>query len=141
MKQIKFQAWDRKQKKMLIWDEIKSERVLLGGDSFFKTLDVFDNDFLDLLQFTGFIDVNKKESYHKNICKYKDDYGKTQTGIIIKHISGGWELCAINGDDEGNQNVMLWERDFNFEIIGNVYENPELLNKDCNNQNCANKKK
>jgi len=35
-----------------------------------------------------------------------------------------WRVCYLNGDEEGNQDGDL-VRDF--EIIGNVHENPELM--------------
>jgi hypothetical protein len=36
-------------------------------------------------------------------------------------------LC-FNGDDEGNSDIEL-HKDYEVEVIGNIYENPELLEK------------
>ena len=78
-------------------------------------------------QYTGRNDKNGTESYHGDICSYKDDSGTAQKGIIR------WSLCqtkfyfeAIGGDDEGNQDGDL---DREFEVIGNIHDNPELLEK------------
>ena len=77
-------------------------------------------------QFTGLLDKNGKEGYHKDICLYKDDSGIIQKGIIEWRDSGArFYLEAIGGDDEGNQDGYLENGEF--EIIGNAFENGDLL--------------
>lgn len=83
-----------------------------------------DYQYIKLLQYTELKDKNGKEDYHKDICKYYDDAGNEQIGII-EWVDGGWWLIAINGDEEGNQNVLLAHA--KHENLGNLYENPELL--------------
>lgn len=90
--------------------------------------EIVEVDFRDvehLMQYTGFKDPNSKEDYHKDICEYLDDSNIKQLGII-KWSDGAWWLIAINGDDEGNQDVMLAHAEGHVNL-GNIYENPELL--------------
>lgn len=84
-------------------------------------------------QFTGLKDRNgvgdcenqPKDAYHKDICLYRDDSGHNQTGIIEwSETQARIYLEAIGGDDEGNQDGDL---DRWFEVIGNIHDNPELL--------------
>lgn len=83
------------------------------------------------MQFTGLKDKNGKEMFHLDICRYKDDSGTWQTGIIKDK---GWlefYIEAIGGDDEGNQDQQLhpdYQKDY--EVIGNIYKNPELITKE-----------
>lgn len=69
------------------------------------------------MQFTGLIDKNGKEIYEGDIvttpkgnCAVTFELGCFYTITISRYRLGGWESNCI-------------------EIIGNIYENPELLNK------------
>jgi len=78
-------------------------------------------------QSTGLKDNNGEgtESYHKDICRYRDDSGKGQTGSIEWSETGArFYIHAVGGDDEGNQDGDL---DRWFFVIGNVTDNPGLL--------------
>lgn len=79
----------------------------------------------DSQQMTGLLDSKGKESYHKDICEYKDDAGINRVGIL-EWSNCAWWLEAIGGDDEGNQDVMLADVEDGFTVIGSMYENPEL---------------
>lgn len=69
---------------------------------------------IELLQFTGLLDKNGKEIYEGDICK--NGGGKT----IIE-----WDN-EVAGFDFTNSEGAVLSGDL-FEVIGNVYENPELL--------------
>ena len=119
MRQNKFRAWDKKKNKMFNDVEGKNySKKPINLNAFFR------NDNFIFMQFTGRKDKNGKEDYHKDICKYKDDSGTKQIGII-EQIGGCWKLIAIGGDDEGNQDNCLFE--IEHKNIGNIYENPELI--------------
>ena len=80
------------------------------------------NNDLNLMQSTGLHDKNGKEVFEGDIIKMaKDVYSDPTYYEVIRHRGGAYRL-------ESNQHgCELWLRHTNCEVIGNVYENPELL--------------
>ena len=84
---------------------------------------------IEVMQFTGLLDKNGKEIYEgdsdgKSIVKFDSfDEEDVEYDGIMGEISG-WYIENIN---TGNCLPLTPKRAFNFEIIGNIYENPELL--------------
>ena len=78
-------------------------------------------------QYTGLKDKNGKEVYIGDILEYTfTDYkGKelwTENYIVKENISG-WEMRNIT-KPKGHRSLSLVK---NYEVIGNIYDNPELL--------------
>ena len=121
MKEIKFRAWDKENKKMVysgtddFWFmsfDNESIGILgchnIGGDPD-TTIDSFE-----LMQFVGLTDKNGKKIYEGDIV--------SSSNKGIKKVFWSKLDCqfAIDG-------TYLY-RMADIEIIGNIYENPELLN-------------
>lgn len=84
-------------------------------------------------QYTGQKDKNEKEIYEGDIVHFLDAY--------MYGEDGDWDECSCIGvikwDDSmaqfyvTNRNSMdnddFWEQIDEFQVIGNIYENPELL--------------
>ncbi len=138
MREIKFRAWDKENKEMadvveIVFDQyggvdVRTSRRMginasaLGNDS--------------LMQYTGLKDKNGKEIYEGDIIKWV-----TGECAVVEWSDGDAEfLCEIDihkyqgcvgvgGFDEkpilnGFSSTMARH----YEVIGNIYENPELLN-------------
>ncbi len=88
-------------------------------------------DLKTLSQFTGLKDKYGKDIYEGDIVTYLDDANNSQKGVIKwDDTSCGFFIEAIGGDDEGNQNGELISYETkNYEVIGNIYENPEMMIK------------
>ena len=78
-------------------------------------------------QFTGLTDCNGKEIFEGDIVRYYDDIEDEQ---VTSHVIYHKESCSfcvapteLCGDYIGL--TVYWQ----FEVIGNIYDNPELINQ------------
>ncbi|MBD5589262.1 YopX family protein [Clostridium botulinum] len=79
-------------------------------------------------EYTGLKDKNSKEIYEGDIVRVSEEYaGNTYMPMKVGFKNQCFVL--INIYSEGNYNPMF-EYDFTqkYEVIGNIYDNPELLN-------------
>lgn len=116
----KFRAWYK--------NEMAEVRVLDWNN---EVVDLFNPhieiplDEIELMQSTGLKDKNGKEIFEGDIVKMaKDVYSDPTYYEVIRHRGGAYRL-------ESNQHgCELWLRHTNCEVIGNIYENPELLEEE-----------
>jgi uncharacterized phage protein (TIGR01671 family) len=132
-REIKFRAWHKELHDMGFWDVSK------GGDNIFWYTITEYPEMYNLMQFTGLTDKNGKEIYEGDVVKilYSDWMSKldsdTRTldeylndiaakGVIeYKDCEFGVKICSDLLDP-----IHCGKHGF-IEIIGNIYENPELL--------------
>ena len=87
-------------------------------------------------QYTGLKDKNGKKIFEGDIVRLTDEHNETEwTAVVVfgnpnGDYNWGWQLNAIEEFD-GNKDILLWvdmeESGVYCEIIGNVYDNSELL--------------
>ncbi len=131
-REIKFRAWDKKEKKWFLGYEFPAlggfsmfgEVVMLGEWSELIYHRIKDLDNIALMQFTGFKDSKGKEIYEDDIV---EEYYPRKAGER-KGTRYYWPIVWINGSwcdaDDGECVFDLLER---LRVVGNIYENPELL--------------
>lgn len=113
MREIKFRAWDIESKAMLSWDDIQE---MWEEEGYHHA--IFSGDHYVPLQYTGLKDSKGVEIYEGDIVRTKIS-GYWQTNPM--HIENIWDLhIEMNHDDSY---YLVSE----VEVIGNIYENPELL--------------
>ena len=122
MREIKFRAWDKENKKMMKVSSLSLENKEIavrenGTYHFFRMKN------LELMQYTGIKDKNDKEIYEGDILFFRDENTKyvvvwQDTAFIIKSI----EIRKYSEE-------MCWLDDTEIccEIVGNIYENKNLL--------------
>ena len=168
MREIKFRAWDKKEKTMILFgsaetsstsgfwgdgvDNYKIQFEREGETNGYNHDDFNESAAVDLMQYTGLKDKNGVEIYEgdiimENVHYFVDNFkdasilgtdknGKRTYERIEKkpmHIfldaKKGWKLRS----DTYNYESPFWAKDdvfFNkIEVIGNIYENPELITK------------
>ncbi|RLF40883.1 MAG: hypothetical protein DRN18_04340 [Thermoplasmata archaeon] len=121
MREIKFRAWDRVEKKMI--------QVYSLSWKYPSGFEINNSDAImyDLMQYTGFKDKNGREIYEGDIVK-----GFYRNKEIIDKVIWWEKGCGwyVGYDDEEKCNVTALCALEDIEVIGNIYENPELLKED-----------
>lgn len=120
-REIKFRAWDKKQKKMLyavsigtikVWDE---NAPLISHEFSYSEDCIFE-------QYTGLKDKNGKEIYEGDIVKMPDWTVRLKFEVVrFTKLACGFEpfvngcmgCCSPDGEE--------------VEVIGNIHESPELF--------------
>jgi len=123
-REIKFRAWDKKYKEMSSFETMMSRRHLaitpkLRHDQFI-VLPLHEN--VVLMQFTGLNDKNGKEIYEGDIIA-DDTYGN-----YTAEWSGYYCQFLLTHVELDPYDLTKYKAD-RIEVIGNIYENPELLVK------------
>ena len=125
-REIKFRAWLKKEKKMV---KVKTlhlgTRKIIYGYS--ENSQCYGNkscsfDDVRLMQYIGLKDKNGKEIFEGDIVKTNIDL----TGIVRFDIGYYFEWITNNLVSMWNKDMKVWV-EWGLEIIGNIYENPELL--------------
>lgn len=137
MREYKFRCWDTENKEMLKVQELDFEDTFYSGRLSIRTdkyNDYFDMEDMVLMQYTVLKDKNGKEIYEGDIVKsyFENGLGAENKCLIIYDEY----LCAFMGQElrtkqqylfnEGNPNKKDKQLKYT-EVIGNIYDNPELL--------------
>lgn len=121
MREIKFRAWNKNNNMMLEWDEVMNEHFNA----------VYDTDAI-FMQYTGLKDKNGTEICDGDIVEYDLGNPLDRTMPMPKIRKVGFKngmFCLIEDKEEYSEliDVPLHEKNEHCLIIGNIYENPELL--------------
>ena len=118
MREIKFRAWDAEEKNFIYFDAL--DGILSKCDETYRQRCVGKFE-----QFTGLYDKNGKEIYEGDIIAY----GVTKAVIEWINIFSAFKCCSCM--DKVDPFEWPLHKEYareGFEVIGNIYSNPELLN-------------
>lgn len=139
VREVKYRAWDKKRKEMFPVHELGFDRncgklVTIKG-YIHDEKDVWDvygghkmmyasESRYELLEYTGLKDKNGREIYECDIVEQLSERTYTSVKGIVKFVDGSYVIETLSGDD----GVFLFDDVAYNEVLGNIYENPELLN-------------
>ena len=125
MREHKYRAWDKQDNKMYEKQAVDEDgyAVDINGDEAYS-----NEPFRILMQYTGLKDKNGVEIYEGDILQ--DDERPVECGVVEwdydslivnnAKITPEWRKTSV----ESGLKYRHWI------VIGNIYENPELLDKD-----------
>jgi uncharacterized phage protein (TIGR01671 family) len=132
---IKFRAWNDYTERLYKWEDLENAGSTNYIHEYFSNLK--ENGY-HLMQYTGLHDKNGKEIYEGDIVKSQwqhngvDCYDYELIGEIvfdsyyssfrIENKDFNMPLCSIERE------TLCNEDNDGFEVIGNIYENTELIN-------------
>ena len=149
----RYRAWNKNLKTMYEADDIVSidfgKSEISVKTLFFERTNYYKFDDIVLMQSTGLRDKNGKEIFEGDVLKFNDSWDDCcYEGYVDGEIEGvnyveiqsestGFIFCKTKYPDSSlfyyaNEEHLtfqeiLTDSDFEFEAIGNIYENPELL--------------
>lgn len=140
---MKYRAWDKKRKCFIYWDDLAISPVTpmenygdgmiwqaCGPDG--RLEECYDSlDDIVFQLFSGMSDKNGKEIYEGDIVKcinWQNDYDREEHESVseVKFNNGAFYPRYINNECEDGW--YSWGID-KIEVIGNIFENKELLEK------------
>jgi len=116
VREIKFRSWDKGAMRMTVYD-FAADSVILSRLHVAMFADAIREPGFDLMQYTGLKDKNGKDIYEGDVVQ----------GIHGKYpVAWNDERAAFEARIIGFASIPSnqWKE---VEIIGNIYENPELL--------------
>jgi len=127
MKVLKFRAWDLIENRMLQWGDIMN---LPAWEIFPGTPDAFI-----VMQYTGLKDMNGKEIYEGDIIDIHQTVNGCNLFVIVWSDIGFSARYLIDGEIsreyeygiEELLDVYIGKYEKSVEVVGNIYENHELL--------------
>lgn len=140
---IKFRAWDKDEEKMDHNIGLVGNRILFeygdieSDDSSVEAISYVDIDehnekYFEIMQYTGLKDKNDKEIYEGDIVDYPDasrcgesyDYDCYINRGIVEYDLDSMSYHFTNRETVDMEDICIKDE---VEVIGNIYENPELL--------------
>ena len=120
-RQLKFRAWDTVARKFTYPDKgYQGHYVLTLNGEFFNLQNGSGGDEYVVQQWTGLKDYELNDIYEGDIVRYELD--ETIYIQTVKWGNNGWEMI-----DTRSYGTPLIVNLPNFEVIGNIFENSELL--------------
>ena len=121
---IKFRAWDRKQKVMVYYtlDDLLLQIGSGSDDAGYHLSRIVQGDLSEStkMEFTGLHDKNGREIYEGDVVQLRHETVQLK-GKVIPAEDGHWIIFQ----DTDNFVGVHHNKD-RIEVIGNIYENPEL---------------
>lgn len=118
----KFRVWKKTEKKMFYTSFAIGQNGCIqffeGSDTMDKPSDFLGPKFVDVMQYIGHKDRTGKDVFEKDIVSLKDSKGEIY----------GYKVVELKEIDDGGGTLGWGYPDVSHrEVVGNIHDNPELL--------------
>ena len=128
MREIKFRAWLKEEKKMV---NVETMDFTDKSIQYLKKSEIINayilrresDDDVELMQYTGLKDKNDKEIYEGDILFFRDENMK----YIVVWQDAAFIIKSIEIRKYSEKMCWLDDTEICYEIVGNIYENKKLL--------------
>ena len=134
MRPIKFRAWHKENKEMWTAEDLIDNEYNLYADgrieyhllSYENNKCIKTDDFI-LMQFTGLHDKNGKEIFEGDILSWEAGSDEYDRGHVYYYRGGFFISFEKTPHHSTSEPVADELENYKIEVLGNIYENPELL--------------
>jgi uncharacterized phage protein (TIGR01671 family) len=120
MKQIKVRGWDAEKQEFHYWT--LNDLLLRFGNPEYADEAATASPFFNWMLSTGLTDKNGKEIHDGDLLLFVNKHGtKHIWEVFMCETSGMWKIRRLGSE------TRLSEACSTHEVIGNIYQNPELL--------------
>lgn len=127
MREIKFRAYEKKMREIIPVYNIDFKNRMINTGILWRTFDE-----IELMQYTGLKDKNSKEIYEGDILTdHGEEYLLYESRLYVEYSKERGSFDFIDKFDYfGPSRYTAFQINYEqFEVIGNIYENPELLER------------
>ena len=120
MRTIKFRAWDNQLNQWARGKDLDYANILNFPVNDYFIKDGHEVDRWSFSQFTGLHDKNGKEIYEGDIVNSHANFELPYFREVV------YDRCGLTFKPQTGF-ILCKENEFHFDVIGNIYQNPELL--------------
>jgi uncharacterized phage protein (TIGR01671 family) len=124
MRELKFRAWDKTKNTMMtssvIWGETHLELTGINYEPWQESTQA-DDIGPELMQYTGLKDKNGVEIYEGDVVKCEKEE-VVNPWVVDNHGGADWVIWNLL-----NTSYHLHQLEEDMEVIGNIYQSPELI--------------
>lgn len=123
MREVEYRIWDFTEKEMLSEYDLDNRIVESGEDGYFHFMKVAR---YQPLQYTGLVDIHGKKVFDRDVLRVTTDFDLRKQVLVAPIQWSPVYVSYICDDWLGHE---LLQKEITFEVIGNIYEHPELTSQ------------
>ena len=124
----KYRAWDKELQTMLDVSLIDFKKGVLVGEHWeFGETNFMNFDEIVLMQSTKILDKNSQEIFEGDILAFETDDEVIKVNVFWDEEHALFMFESKKYNEQELLAELVENNTYPFEIIGNIYENPELL--------------